>query len=395
MATVNKKVFGTVRQSGYSSARLSQTDADSFSETLNANTGYWNLKHKDSYILCARGVAGVSIVDASTPSALSEVYQSFCHNSVGGNVGYRCMDVAYSGNTMVTVCRTGSYESTGIGYLETWDITTPGSTTSLDVYSKNASPDVAEALPHLYSAVQASGNYAYVSGQKSGFFIFDISTPATISLAGSLTSGSFETQGLDIDASYAYICNYGFGLRIVDIGTPASPGGVLDRSIACPTYNGIQLRPWYCKKDGNYLYVCTNTSGATNDTERSLLILDVSDPANIPTDGSTWIRCKIPAEDQDTAWVSPTGDKPYLGIDKIGNTVFIGGGESGALAFDVTYPTSPRYLGKLGNISDGDLIGGVVCLSIGGVPHVVYGDYIKPTGVTTSQQLYIGQIHIK
>ena len=395
-AIVNRTISGKARGGiPRPSARLTlgSVDSNDFSETPNANSMWWNLKSTGDYLYGARGTSGVSVIDVSTPSAMTEPYDSFCHNLVGGAVGYRCMDVAVTGNTMVTVARSGSYETTGIGYLETWDITTPASTTSSDVYSKNAS-DALEASPHLYSAVAMHGTYACVSGQKSGFFVFDVSTPATIALTGSLETGSWETQGLCVHnvggTDYAFCANYGFGIRAVSLATPSSPGDTGTLSAYTGGANGHTLRPWVCVADGDYLFCSVNTSNTQGDSvDRGLLVADISNPASM-----SWVAsCAIPSADQDE-WNS-YADRPYLGITRHGNYVFIAGGHSGMAVFDVSDPTKPQYRGMKGLFTSTDNIYSCAIVTVNGVHHLAYGDGAHPTTATGSQQIYLEEIHIK
>ena len=396
MALVNRNVTGKARggiPSGSARLTLSQVDSNDFGEASNINSVWWNLKSTGDYLYGARGTSGVSVIDCSTPSTMTETFDSFCHNLIGGAVGYRCMDVAVTGNTMVTVTRSGSFETTGIGYLETWDITTPASTASLDVYSKNAS-DALEASPHLYSAVAMFGTYACVSGQKSGFFVFDVSTPATIVLTGSLTTGSWETQGLCVHnvggADYAFCANYGFGIRAVGLGTPATPADTGALSAYTGGSEGHTLRPWDCVADGDYLFCSVNTSGAQGDSvDRGLLVADISNPASMSWAG----HCAIPSADQDTWNVS--ADRPYLGITRYGNHVFIAGGHGGVAVFDVSDPTNPQYRGMKGLFTADDNIYSCAIVTVNGVHHLAYGDGAHPTTATGSQQIYFEQIHIK
>lgn len=353
------------------------------------NSIWFNFIIEGGYAYCARGTLGLSIIDIDPIGSANEVFEERTHRPVAGTeVYWSIRDCVLVGTTLVTISRAGTYESTGIGVIETWDVSTPSSTTVQDTYSKNANDDF-EALPHLYSAIDTDGTYVYVSGQKSGMYVFDISTPTAISLHGSLTTGDWETQGLTVHNGYCFFANYDNGIRIVDIATPANPGAVTDRLINRPVYNGIHLWIWECVADGDYLYCSCNASNGNKDSvERGLFVLDISDPTTIPTDGSTWIRAQIPAEDQ-SVW-NDLGDQPYLGLSKLGDYIYLAAGDKGVLVWDVSNPVSPIYKGKMGSHSDGDNIYAAEAWEDGVNEYLMYGDGSSIN--LGSKQLYIDEI---
>ena len=342
------------------------------SSAADFNTICWHIHKSGDYLYASTNNKGISVIDVSNPAS-----PSVTDTEVGTT--YRIRGSVVIGGTLVTCARTAN------GEIETWDITNPAAIVSQDSYIP--------AGTEKYSAIDTDGTYAYVASQVAGLHVFDVSTPTVIAEHGSLTTGTWETQGLAVHNAYAFMANYNNGLRIVDIATPATPGAVTDREIACPIYNGNTLRIWECAADGNYLYASVNLTTTQYDTggsaERGLLVLDITDPTTIPTNGSTWIRAQIPAADQDV-W-NRVGDNPYIGITKLGNYVYMGAGHGGVFIWDVTDPTNPIYKGLRGNQDSGDNIYGVVAWNDANKTYVAYGDGANEVGAG-SNQVYVDEV---
>lgn len=385
MSHENRSLTGVA----YDSAKAFVKPSVSFSnldaildDVASNNSAWWNLHKEGDYIYGARGVKGLSIVDVSTPGSANEVFSSLTHDVAGATTGWRCMGVTLIGSRIVTVSRSGN-DALGVAYIETWN-DNGALTASLERYTSN-SIDGYELDPTLYSAVDTDGTWAIVSGQKAGVYVFN---PADLASGpvSQIETPDWETQGLCIHNGYVFFANYNNGIRIVDLnnGTGAI-GAVTDREVASPIYNSIQLWIWDCVADGNYLYCSNNVSGGSGDSvERGLLVMDITDP----TTTDTWIRAKIPDADQDE-W-NDQGDKPYLGITKLGNYIYMAAGHGGVFVWDVTDPTRPIYKGKKGNHSDGDNIYSVASWKDQEKEYIAYADGKSIN--EGSHQLYIDQV---
>ena len=340
----------------------------SLGQALSYNGAWYNFDKNATHIYGARGTKGVSVLDISDISNISEV------DTAVNSVGDVTRDVALIDSTTLVTASRGTN-----GSIETFDISNPAAIVLKDTYVPVGT--------EKYSALDTDGSYIYAAGQLAGLFVFDVSNPAAIALHGSLTTGTWETQGIAVKNGYAFMANYNNGLRIVDIANPASPGAVTDISIASPVIGGDTMRIWEVVADDNYVYACCNVTTSLGDSvNRSLLILPID---NVPTlTSNDWIIASIPANDHAT-W-NNQGDMPYLSLYKLDNYVYMAAGNKGIFIFEVSDPRNPRYLGVISNNSKDDNISSVIAYRDDDKSYLIYGD-----GVSTNEgthQLYVDEI---
>ncbi|MEC4819754.1 MAG: DUF4347 domain-containing protein, partial [Scytonema sp. PMC 1069.18] len=190
------------------------------------------------------------------------------------------------------------------GFLEIYDITNPGSPTSIgrydtgsgrayDVYVKENIAYVTSYKPGESAdsydqelqivdisdrsnpvfigsynldgyglGVTVNDKYAYVAARDAGLQILDISNSANPVLVGSYNNEIKDAKDVAIQDKYAYVTDGSNGLRIIDVSDPTNP--ILQATYATSTYaSNIAV-------EGKYAYVTDYTSG--------LRILDISDP---------------------------------------------------------------------------------------------------------------------
>ena len=148
------------------------------------------------YILLGDGSAGLRILDATTPSAPTEVAQVDTLGYVEG--------VSYSGNI--------AYVAAG-SRIHLIDYSTPGSPT----YAGR----IGSPLDYYQSSV-VRGSFLYVADFFGGFRVFDVSTPSNPRDVGFFDPAD-RTARISLDGNYAYVANGDKGVTILDISTPASP----------------------------------------------------------------------------------------------------------------------------------------------------------------------------
>ncbi len=149
------------------------------------------------------------------------------------------------------------------GGLRVYDITTP------------ASPTLAGTRDGVALAVLPAGTRVYV-GNGSGFQVIDAATPA-LTLLGSYTTGE-PVRDFALRGNFLHVADGDAVVRILDVGNPAaiSPTGTLDIFPGLAT--GLAI-------DGNRLYVAAGALWGT-------LIANVANPAlpvrtgNLPTPDS-------------------------------------------------------------------------------------------------------------
>lgn len=210
-------------------------------------------------IYAADNAVGLMVFDATDPTALGTPSLA--------NLDFQANHASVSGTIAVS---TGShYIATNTGVVSqkngfcVFGLLNPAWPKLLSVYEEPDSTIV-------YYGVATDGDYAYCACGTKGLRIFDITTPETPVLVGTLvTSGgvslSFANHVFK-SGNYCYVSSSASGLRIVDVTTPSSPTltGYFNRE-AGQTY-GIRRAMVY-----NDIAYCAATS--------ALVLLDVSNPA--------------------------------------------------------------------------------------------------------------------
>jgi hypothetical protein len=185
---------------------------------------------------------GLTVVDVTTPSAPSQIYQE-------GGTTNKSFGIAINGNTLYTT----NYQTTApwtVRYLKTWDITTPSSPTLQNTYTL---PAGTKPL-----GINVSGNTAFVSDVNTNTIqVIDITTPTSPSYLSSLTaSGLFNSDFTSITAmpndNYVYIpsgsnATYGGFIDMFDITNRSLPIKIATAFTNVPTsvFGGIAIANGY------------------------------------------------------------------------------------------------------------------------------------------------------
>lgn len=174
------------------------------------------------------------------------------------------------------------------------------------------------------SRAVVDGNYLYVTATNS-LRIFDISTPTSPNLVGSLvnsTNLSATTKKIVIVGNYAYILS-GTRMVVINITTKSNP--TLTGSIVVANAQGLTA-------DSSYVYLSRSDTG--------LSVVDVTAPSS-PTVVGTLTHANI----YDGRGIAVSGNYVYI----VGSS----GGSTGAVTtVDVTTRTAPAYVSATINTSN-------------------------------------------
>jgi len=356
-----------------------------------------------SYAYVAEGSSGIQILDVSNPAAPKAVGALPTTNATrlainGSNLyvadnsgGLKVIDVSNPANPQLVANPTLS-GSSGAGLerlalagsrlyaafadLEVFDVTNPASpvgkgsasTTFLEglavdgtlIYAATADGlEVFSSLsttPFLASsyktsdwgqAIALSGGFAYY-GSNSGLSVFDISSPASPTLAASTGLVKY-IKALSVQGSYLYASDDGPGLSVVDISNPKVPslvGRCGETSATSPGEMAIS---------GQHGYVADSISGVV-----ILNLLPVSSSSSDGTGGASGVGGAIGSGGAGTAGSSAVGTTtsacsfvgyyPAVEADHViasGTHAYVAEGASGIEVLDISNPASPRRVGSL------------------------------------------------
>jgi hypothetical protein len=122
--------------------------------------------------------------------------------------------------------------------------------------------------------VALAGDYAFVAdnwsptGESSGLRVIDVADPEQPALVASL-GPMWLVKAVEVVDDVAYVLEFEGSLRLIDVADPLAP----EELAAVPLPEG-----WGLRVEGDRAYVLTSGCGAASE-ERSIVVLDVSDPA--------------------------------------------------------------------------------------------------------------------
>jgi hypothetical protein len=164
--------------------------------------------------------------------------------------------------------------------------------------------NISEGVPR---AIVVQDRYAYLTADKFGLYVLDVSDPSGPVVAGTLKMPGFS-YGLAVEGGTAYVANSDTGFHVVDIRDPASPRPLGALRVGGEPY-GVAVR------DGR-AYVAAGAAG--------FLVLDVTKPEAPRLLG----RIK-------------TGDFAYA-VALRGQYALVADGAAGIRMIDISDPAKPR-----------------------------------------------------
>ena len=198
-----------------------------------------------AYIDPIADIGGVSVVDVSSPSAVSVIgtlYNIYAIElAVAGNyayildpsVGLQIMEIS---SNQAVLSKIGSYDleetiwdgdmaiASNYAYIVNFDIYNTTSILHVIDISNPVSPFEAGSYNYLEGAdsVYVDGNYAYVGG-NGVFRVIDVSDPTFLSVVGFVNVPySDHTTDVVVNKGYAYFTD-DLGLHVIDVSNPVSP----------------------------------------------------------------------------------------------------------------------------------------------------------------------------
>lgn len=190
--------------------------------------------------------------------------------------------------------------------------------------------------------VAVSGSYAYVGTANEGLEIFDVSHPASPTLAGR-DRATTRIRDLAVFGNQAYVVTDYAGLRILDLSDPTAP------TLAGSFQSAEFSFPRDLAVSGSIVYIADLGAG--------LFIVDVSDPASPSLLGRY--------DESD----------PVYRVAAAGGRAFLAVGPSGLRVIDVTDPRAPIAESRC------DVPGIAVDVALSG-EHAVVADYFRGVVVT-------------
>lgn len=168
----------------------------------------------------------INVIDVTTPASSSIVGTlsgTGSPNFLDGAYGLYLAEISSNWYAFVT--------SINDNMLVIVDISTPASPSLIEVIGGSGTPNYCDGCHDVYVAEISSNWYAFVVSQDdNSLSVFDVETPASPSLSGSIQTlnGAHSICG---QGDYVYIsaCDDG-DLKVVDVSTPASPSVVGTKS---------------------------------------------------------------------------------------------------------------------------------------------------------------------
>ncbi|AZZ36029.1 hypothetical protein CIK05_04225 [Bdellovibrio sp. qaytius] len=178
------------------------------------------------------------------------------------------------------------------------------------------------SAPDKISDVVASGTLAVAMNTAEKLYVFDITTPSSFVLRGSVSmpagASSFDSRAVAYDGYYAYVTEYNNNrVFIVDVGTDPYNPSIVATMAASASYAGILD----AKVSGNYLYLAGPAG---------LSIIDVT-TKTAPTAMST---------------VYPGGGNPER-VRISGNYAYVLASSDILYVYDITNKAAPTVVGSL------------------------------------------------
>lgn len=325
----------------------------------------------------AAGMAGLRVVDVSTPTAPVEIgfYDTPGYAekvTVAG--GYAYVADSHYGLRIVDV--SDPTDPTEVGYAfplnYVFDVALDGDHAYLAAAGAGLLvvdvSDPARPLeigtietPGYAYGVDAVGGIAYVADGWEHLRLVDVSDPTNATEMASYDTPGWSF-GVAISGTIAYVADAFMGLQMVDVSDPANPFGLGGEEMSQGHAGRVVVA-------GNATYVV--------DRNRGLRVLDVSDPGT-------------PA---DVGLYGPMGYATAVSVFE--GYAYVAAGTYGLRAVDVSDPGHPREVGAydtqgnaIGVAVDGDrACVAVMCPEIGAGLHAVdISDPADPTGVGFSPQ---------
>lgn len=299
-------------------------------------TSLFDKRNGQHYLYSANMEFGLGIYDISDPGAISTVQ----------NLGI----AAFGNHDVSTIEQRNNSLFVGLGDfhinndnvasgLAILDISDPEAPVVKDIWDSTA---FLRGVSHLI----VEGNFAYLTTMKDGIIILNIQDENHIGFESSLqldlsfpapSGNAHNARGLQIKNDTLYVCFDRGGLRTVDVTDKQHPVEVYQyinpalNASAGAAYNDIAIK-------GNYAFVSVDYCG-----------LEVIDIGSIPFASVQWYNpwgCNF------TNWSGAAIHTNEVMLANNDSLLFVSGGQSELLVFDVTNPEAMVEAGAFVNLYD-------------------------------------------
>ncbi len=197
--------------------------------------------------------------------------------------------------------------------------------------------------------VQVYDDYAYLGAMEEGLLILDVSDKTDIHFVSQMVPdpnfprvpGLFShpnARGMAVSGDILWLCYDAGGLRSIDISDKKNPIEVAQYinasmdSLTQSAYNNAVAVD-------DYLFIAIDYCG--------LEVVNIHQP-----DSPYTVFWHNPWDCQPTTWAGSPGHTNQLVASPDGKLLFMSGGDSEVLAFDISIPTSPKRIGTLAHVGD-------------------------------------------
>lgn len=286
-----------------------------------------------------RGLLVVDITNTNNPILIDSVTVAALNNM-------EVMNLSQYGNYLYLAIGNHfvSSEKAGIAIV---DVSNPAAIILKDTWIHNVSSGGA-------GIVVADDNYAYLGAMRQGLIILDVSDKSNISFVSRIKpsilypdstnpdSLKYNVRGLEVKDNKAYVCFDAGGLRVIDIADKMNPVQIGQYSNPAilnrpRAYNNIVL-------DGSLAYVAVDYCG--------MEVLNISNPSGITQVGwwNPW-QCEVPAANN---WFNSAGHTNDIKYNKNCKLLFMSSGKSEMQVVNVANPANPQLCDSFGNTTNSE-----------------------------------------
>ena len=231
----------------------------------------------------------------------------------------------------------GTTQKAGLAIL---DISNPANINITDLWDSTAYSQGA-------AIVKTQGQYAYLGAMEDGIIVLNIANKQDIQFVShyqpdltwpGVTNYDPNARGMDIRNDTLFLAFDAGGLRLIDISDKNNLNQITQyintalTAIANPAYNNIRVV-------GSYAYIPVDFCG--------LDVVDISNPNNLHS--VAWYN---PWNCNGGSWFGSPGHSNELILTNNDSLLFMSGGDTEAIVFDLSNPAQPKRLGAYEFVGD-------------------------------------------
>ena len=250
-------------------------------------------------------------------------------------------------NDLLFISLGGFHGTTQRAGLAIYNVNDPENAVMLDQWDSSAF-NTGSAI------VRVQDGYAYLGAMESGVVVLDVSEPDDISFVSAfqpdtvwpgIVSYPPNARGMALKGDTLFLAYDAGGIRAIDVSDKSAPfeiGHYVNPQQPANTadaYNNLRLV-------GDLCYVASDFCGFE--------VVDISDPANMQQ--VAWVN---PWDCNGLSWFGSDGHTNELITAMHDSLLFISGGDSEVLIYDITAPASPQLVGGLIQPNDSAVVWGL------------------------------------